>query len=158
MNYKILKISLLIGGFVLMVALVTVSLILAKDYDQKGDDLIYTISTISFPKNVKNITHPSYTPNNKIVFYYQDSNTNEYHIGITDDDGNNLHNIYDGEITTQPGSNGIRLMPFADNKRILFGDFVLETEPDFYIVLFLLLIFYFLLNIQMKLHKIVFLY
>lgn len=130
MNYPILKISLLAVGFVLMIALVSVSIVTRKNYEIP-EDLCYTISTIPLPENVKNVEHAIYTPNNKIMFCYLDGNTNQHHIGIIDDDGKNLHNIYNGEIAVDKGANGVRLMPFADNKRVLLGDYILETEPDF---------------------------
>ena len=67
MNYPILKISLLAVGFVLMIALVSVSIVTRKNYEIP-EDLCYTISTIPLPENVKNVKHAIYTPNNKIMF------------------------------------------------------------------------------------------
>lgn len=130
MNYKVLKIALLIGGFFLMVLIVALAFIFTKDYVPKGNDLIYSISTIPIPQNIKNIEHPIYTPNNKIVFSYDDATTNESYIAVMDDDGKNFHNIYQGKIPVLPKANGVRIMPFADNKRLLLGDHVVETEPD----------------------------
>ena len=46
---------------------------------------------------------------------------------MIDDDGKNLHNIYNGELPQAKGSNGARIMPYADNKRLLIGDYVIET-------------------------------
>ena len=130
MNDKLKKIFLLIGGILLMAILVALAIVFSKDYPLKRDDLIYTISTIQFPSNIKNIKDPIYSPTNKIIMSYRDSNTDSYHIGVVDDDGNNLHNIYNGELPQAKGSNGARIMPYADNKRLLIGDYVIETEPN----------------------------
>ena len=67
MNYPILKISLLAVGFALMIALVSVLLSTAKNYEIQ-EDLSYTISTNPLQENVKNVKHSIYTPNKKIMF------------------------------------------------------------------------------------------
>lgn len=130
MNDKVLKPLLLVGGIILMAILVFLAVIFTKDYDLKREELIYEISTVKLPQNIKNIKDPIYTPNNKIVFSYRDSNTDKYHIGVIDDNGKNLHNIYDGPLPQDKGANGARIMPYSDNKRLLIGDYVIETEPN----------------------------
>ena len=49
-----------------------------------------------------------------------------------DEDGSNLKNIWVGEWKNYYGNkaNGMRLMPFDDNKKILTGDYVLECSPN----------------------------
>ena len=47
-----------------------------------------------------------------------------------DDDGTNLKQLWGGEWKEYYKSNGIRLMPFDDNKKILTGDYVLECSPN----------------------------
>lgn len=53
-----------------------------------------------------------------------------YHVVTLNDDGTDVREVFDGEIPQLPGANGIRWMCFADNKRILLGDYVLECGPD----------------------------
>lgn len=53
-----------------------------------------------------------------------------YHVITLKDDGTDVREVFDGEIPKLKGANGIRWMCFADNKRILLGDYVLECSPD----------------------------
>lgn len=53
-----------------------------------------------------------------------------YHVVTQNDDGTDVREVFDGEIPQLPGANGIRWMCFADNRRILLGDYVLECSPD----------------------------
>lgn len=126
MNDKLKKIFLLIGGILLFALLVALAIVFLKDYLLKGEYLIYSISTIQFPSNIKNIRDPIYSPTNKIIIMsYRDNNTDNYHIGVFDDDGKHHHNIYNWEITQDKGSNGARIMPYSDNKCLL-----IEMEPN----------------------------
>ena len=127
MNMKVLWLAL---GFILLASLFTMTFIFVKDYDKVGDGLIYKISAIDLQKNIINIKQCIYTPNNKIVFSYTNSDTNQSYLGIMDENSTNLHNIYEGEIPSVKGANGARIMPYSDNKRLVTGDFVIETEPD----------------------------
>ena len=47
-----------------------------------------------------------------------------------DEDGSNLKELWSGEWKALYKSNGIRLMPFDDNKKILTGDYILECFPN----------------------------
>ena len=53
-----------------------------------------------------------------------------YHVVTLNDDGTDVREVFHGEIPKLQGANGIRWMCFADNKRILLGDYVLECSPD----------------------------
>lgn len=53
-----------------------------------------------------------------------------YRLAVVNDDGTDFRVIFAGEIPQHPKANGIRFMPFSDNKRILLGDYVLECRPD----------------------------
>ena len=46
------------------------------------------------------------------------------------DDGSDFKEVFAGEIKRVGTSNGIRHMPFTDNKRVLLGDYILECEPS----------------------------
>ena len=53
-----------------------------------------------------------------------------YRVFTIRDDGTDLCEVFDGEIPQKPGANGIRWMCYADNRRVLLGDYVLECTPD----------------------------
>ena len=55
---------------------------------------------------------------------------NWYQVVTLNDDGTDVREVFDGEILQLQGANGIRWMCFADKKRILLGDYVLECSPD----------------------------
>ena len=63
-----------------------------------------------------------------------ENDTNTSYIGVMNEDGSNLKKIWGGEWKNYYGTkaNGIRLMPFDDNKKILTGDYVLECSPNIY--------------------------
>lgn len=89
------------------------------------------LQSIKLPDNVLEPDYPHYTASGKIVFLYRNSIDNQHYVAVINDDGTDLRNIYNGE--PKPfynNTNGIRLMPFKDNKRILLGDGILECEPS----------------------------
>lgn len=53
-----------------------------------------------------------------------------YHVVTLNDDGTDVREVFYGQIPRLRGANGIRWMCFADNKRILLGDYILECSPD----------------------------
>ena len=53
-----------------------------------------------------------------------------YRVFTVNDDGSDICELFSGEIPQKPGANGIRWMCFADNRRVLLGDYVLECSPD----------------------------
>ena len=85
------------------------------------------LHTLPLPDDIQ-LESASYAPNGKIIFYNKTSET-EYAFSIVDDDGSNLKMLWTGEIHQQK-SNGIRIMPFWDNQRVLIGDAVLECYPS----------------------------
>lgn len=91
------------------------------------------VNTIPVPDKIRIVTaHYSFT--GKIILIYKSeedlSKDNYYHIATMNDDGSNFKKIFSGEIIVPKKSNGIRLLPFTDNKRILLGDYILECFPD----------------------------
>lgn len=91
----------------------------------------FKLETIKLPDHVKSPLYPHYTASGSIVFQYNNSLDNKIYVAVINDDGTNFHNIYNGEIKPfYPNTNGIRLMPFKDNKRILLGDGILECDPN----------------------------
>lgn len=123
----IIKITLLIIFSIIIATTITLAFIFLPDDEYYP----YSINTINFPNNVKEISYAHYTASGNIVFQYKNNIDNQYYVGVINDDGTNLRNIYNGEIKPfYNNTNGVRLMPFQDNKRILFGDGIIECEPS----------------------------
>lgn len=88
------------------------------------------VSTIPLPDSVFKLEASTYTYSGKVVIAYNTENdvntTDFWNIATLNDDGSNFKVIFSGLIPKNPKSNGIRLMPYQDNKRVLLGDYVLE--------------------------------
>ena len=91
------------------------------------------VRTLKLPEFVKR-PEATYTYSGKVLVHYyceDDPDTKNYlHIAIVNDDGTGFHEIFVGVIPEHPKANGVRFMPFKDNKRVLLGDYVLECSPD----------------------------
>jgi hypothetical protein len=76
----------------------------------------------------------TYTNSGKVMLFYQsdaDSKEDDFiNIAVVNDDGTDFKTIFSGVIKQHEKANGIRIMPFQDNKRALLGDYVLECSPD----------------------------
>ena len=89
-----------------------------------------SINTVKLPNGITYETHAIYSKTGKIIFVYKKENDGNIYIGVMDEDGTNLKQLWGGEWKEYYQSNGIRLMPFDDNKKILTGDYVLECSPN----------------------------
>lgn len=91
------------------------------------------VSSIPLPETVK-LHNGTYTYSGKVLIAYRtekDMHIEDfYNLAVLDDEGTNLQVIFSDVIPTKPKANGIRFMPFQDNKRVLLGDYVLECTPD----------------------------
>ena len=91
------------------------------------------VTTIPVPEFAR-ITLATYTYSGKVLlFYHSDEDPNEIdftNIATVNDDGTDFRTIFSGVIKQHPKANGIRIMPYQDNKRALLGDYVLECSPD----------------------------
>lgn len=91
------------------------------------------IRDIPLPWEAEDISG-TYTYSGRVLVSYGTAKEHEgknwYHVVTLNDDGTDVREVFDGEIPQLPGANGIRWMCFADNKRILLGDYVLECGPD----------------------------
>jgi hypothetical protein len=91
------------------------------------------VSTIPMPNGAM-VYNSTYTYSGKVLVTYKTEkdmhDPDFYYIIVMDDDGSNIREVFTGIIPTVPKSNGIRYMPYQDNKRILLGDYVLECTPD----------------------------
>lgn len=76
----------------------------------------------------------TYTYSGRVLVSYCTAKEHEgkdwYHVVSLNDDGTDVREVFDGEIPKLQGANGIRWMCFADNRRILLGDYILECRPD----------------------------
>ena len=90
------------------------------------------VITMPLPDYVKNMS-ATYTYSGKVLVTYKTDNdpkTKGYtNIAVADDDGTNFKLIFSGVIMHNK-ANGVRYMPFQDNKRVLLGNYVLECSPD----------------------------
>lgn len=91
------------------------------------------VSTIPMPETAREIS-ATYTFSGSVLVSYRkvdDSHEKDHwNIAVINDDGSDLRVIFSGPIPKHPKANGIRFMVFADNKRVLLGDYVLECDPD----------------------------
>ena len=90
-----------------------------------------SINSVKLPDGINYVGHAIYSKTGKIIFAYKKENDDgNTYFGVMDDDGTNLKQLWGGEWKEYYKSNGIRLMPFDDNKKILTGDYVLECSPN----------------------------
>ena len=91
------------------------------------------IDILELPKGIIYKDVAMYTPTGHVIFVYKkesDEDEKKLYIGVMNDDGTNLKEIWGGIWEAYYKSNGIRLMPFDDNKRVLTGDYILECTPN----------------------------
>ena len=121
-----LKVILLVLYAIVLVAVFVLAFIFLPE-----DEAPTTLKEIPLPNDVSEPMYPHYTASGNIVFQYKNTTNNKIYVAVINDDGSNLRIIYDAE--PKPfynNTNGVRLMPFKDNKRILLGDGIIECEPN----------------------------
>jgi len=91
------------------------------------------ISTVPLPDHV-HAPSATYLPLGKVFVLYRsaehDPEEDWYQAAVVEDDGSGFTEVFAGPIPQKPTANGIRHMPFTDNRRVLLGDHVLEVTPD----------------------------
>ena len=91
------------------------------------------IETIPTPQDF-DICDGTYTASGRVLIggrYYDDPDEKDWYRIITlNDDGTDICTVFAGLIPQKRTANGVRWMCFADNRRLLLGDYVLECEPD----------------------------
>jgi len=135
---KKMTIFIVIAALILIViAIIIVIVVTTRDNgEDKGLEPDYkftSIETVPLPKGIIYESHAIYSKTGHILFLYKmENDANTTYIGVMDEDGSNLKKIWSGEWKNYYGTktNGIRLMPFDDNKKILTGDYVLECSPS----------------------------
>ena len=134
---KMAKLIIAIASIVVVCIIIIVIIVaVSKKKDDKVPEPDYkftSIDTVVLPEGIIYKGHAIYSKTGHVLLLYEmENDTNTTYIGVMDEDGSNLKKLWEGEWKNYYGAlaNGIRLMPFEDNKRILTGDYVLECSPN----------------------------
>ena len=92
-------------------------------------DIKVDIFTIPIPDGVI-IDDGHYLYDGNIFINYKRSNSNFQYFGVMADDGSNFKELYGAEFIVRDKANGIRVIPFRDNKRVYLGDYVFECSDN----------------------------
>lgn len=91
------------------------------------------VRTLPLPDGVK-AHSTTYTYSGSVLVTYRKDgdpeNWNYVNVAVMNDDGTNFRNMFSGDVSVAERVNGVRYMPFADNKRVLLGSWVMECTPD----------------------------
>jgi hypothetical protein len=94
---------------------------------------VIEVFDVPVPPHVR-VFSATYTVSAKVFLLYRTdadpADKDFYRAAIAEDDGTGFREIFAGRIPQSATANGIRHMPFADNRRMLLGDYVLEADPD----------------------------
>ena len=130
---KSLKLYIIIGISIIIVAAIFVTIILVTrngdKEDSNKDGIKVSISNIPLPEDII-IDDGHYLYDGNIFINYKRNNTNYTYFGVISDDGKNFKELYGAEFIVSDLANGIRVIPFRDNKRIYLGDYVFECSDS----------------------------
>ena len=117
-----LKLYIIIGITMIIVftIVVAVSLLVKRSSDSKDNDnkdIKVNLSTIPLPADIE-IDDGHYLFDGNIFICYKRNTTNFIYFGVISEDGKNFKELYGKEFIVSPKANGIRLIPFRDNKRV----------------------------------------
>ena len=127
------RIFIIIGVSIIVVVAIIVLVVLITKSDKDNSDNQETqeiktkLSTIPLPEGVI-IDDGHYLFDGNIFICYKRNSTNYTYFGVISDDGSNFKELYGAEFIVSDKANGIRLIPFRDNKRVYLGDFVFECN------------------------------
>ena len=90
------------------------------------------IKTVPLPEGLGSDVIGTYTYSGRVLVAVREPEKGKdwYRVFTVEDDGTGISEVFEGDIPQKRGANGIRWMCFADNRRILLGDYVIECEPD----------------------------
>ncbi len=90
------------------------------------------VTTVPLPGGLGSDVSGTYTSSGRILVSVRQPEKGEdwYRVFTIGDDGADICEVFDGCIPKKKGANGVRWMCFADNRRVLLGDYVLECAPD----------------------------
>ncbi|SDH60742.1 hypothetical protein SAMN04515691_0739 [Leifsonia sp. 98AMF] len=105
----------------------------AQEVQEAVDDSLgrIRISSVPLPAYVR-APSATYTPSGRVflLFRTEEDPADWLRAAVVDDDGSDFTEIFAGPVERKRTANGIRHMPYTDNRRILLGDHVLEATPD----------------------------
>lgn len=90
------------------------------------------VRTLVLPEHVK-APSGTYLPSGHVLVDYrreEDHQKDFLRLAVVNDDGTGFREIFAGVIPQHEKANGIRFMPYLDNRRVLLGDYVLEADED----------------------------
>jgi hypothetical protein len=90
----------------------------------------HQIYTMPLPQGIK-VNRATFTPSGKVLISYTEGNEVGEHftkLATLNPDGTGMHPFFAQEIPVIPGSGGINLMIFPDDRRIYTGDYVIECH------------------------------
>ncbi|MFD1613283.1 hypothetical protein ACFSCW_15865 [Sphingomonas tabacisoli] len=88
------------------------------------------ITTLKLPAGVT-VRSATYTPSGKVLLSYsagRGGGPDPIRLATMDDDGRNFRPFFAKPVAEKAQSNGTRYMVFADNRRVLLGDYVIECR------------------------------
>ena len=126
-------ILILIPLIIISIIVIIIVLVVSRKNDDKSDSsekYKFSINSVNLPEGIIYEGHAIYSKKGHIIFLYKKEDDSNTYIGVMNEDGSKLKVLWSGVWKNFYQSNGIRLMPFDDNKKILTGDYILECFPD----------------------------
>ena len=123
-----LKLYIIIGiSMICVIAIIVIIILLVKGGNDSKEDIKVNLSTIPLPEDIE-IEDGHYLFDGNIFINYRRSTTNYTYFGVISDNGKKFKELYGAEFIVSEKANGIRIIPFRDNKRMYLGDFVFECN------------------------------
>ena len=90
------------------------------------------VFSVPLPESLGSDVTGTYTCSGRVLVavHEPDKGKDWYRVFTIEDDGTGICELFSGEIPQKPGANGIRWMCYADNRRVLLGDYVLENPEN----------------------------
>ena len=131
-NTKTKIILLLIFSVLILAAAVVGIYFLTKNEDDNNNEekISIKLSTINLPSDIQIDDGHYLFDGNIFINYKNESDKNMTFFGVISDDGENLKQLYRGNVIISDKANGIRLIPFRDGKRIFIGDWIFECKEE----------------------------
>ena len=123
-----LKFYLIIGVSVLVLAALVILVILLTRSDDEENSISTKLSTIPLPEDIIIDDGHYLFDGNIFICYKRNIHIDYTYFGVISDDGSNFKELYGDNLVILEKANGIRLIPFRDNKRIYLGDYVFECN------------------------------
>ena len=128
---KLKLIIIIAASVIVFIGIIVAVVLLTKKNDNKdknkGDEILTKISIIPLSEDI-NLENGHYLYDGYIFINYKRTNPNLHYFAVISDDGKFFKELYEGEYNITDKSNGIRVIPFRDNKRVYLGDYVFECN------------------------------